>query len=73
MIRIRTRVRVAADGTLSARVASEVPPGEHEAEILISDERSGKPSPLSGFPVHDTPWLIGHSSRREDIYGDDGR
>jgi hypothetical protein len=36
MIRIKTRIRVAPDGTLTGR-ASGLTPGEHEAEIALVD------------------------------------
>ena len=38
---VRTRVRIASDGTLTGR-ASGLPPGEHEAEIVLFD--SPKPT-----------------------------
>jgi hypothetical protein len=41
---VRTRVRVAPDGTFRGR-ASGLPPGEHEAEIVFVDnsERADRP------------------------------
>jgi hypothetical protein len=40
MTTVKTRIRVAADGTLTAR-ASGLPPGEHEAEIALIDPPQG--------------------------------
>jgi hypothetical protein len=34
MTAVKTRIRVAPDGTLTGR-ASSLPPGEHEAEIVL--------------------------------------
>jgi hypothetical protein len=36
MTTVKTRIRVAPDGTLTGR-ASGLPPGEHEAEIALVD------------------------------------
>ena len=33
---IRTRLHVAADGTITGLAPGEVPPGDHEAEILVT-------------------------------------
>jgi hypothetical protein len=41
---IKTRIRVAPDGTLTGR-ASGLPPGEHEAEIALVDTSKGAPRP----------------------------
>lgn len=38
MTTIKTRIRVAPDGTITGR-ASGLPPGEHEAEIALIDTR----------------------------------
>lgn len=40
MTTVKTRIRVAPDGTISGR-ASGLPPGEHEAEIALIDTREG--------------------------------
>jgi hypothetical protein len=44
MTRVRTRIRIAQDGTLSGRV-SGLPAGEHDAELLLIDG-SGPGGPL---------------------------
>ena len=68
MIRIKTRIRVAPDGTLTGR-AEDLPAGEHEAEIQLPDH-TGTPAAsdaaallarvraiqaeVAGLPVHDS-------------------
>lgn len=59
------------------RVPADIPPGEHQAILVLEDSVSqstpGSPRP----PLHlkAFQWLgsNGKSFRREDIYGDDGR
>jgi hypothetical protein len=41
---IKTRIRIAPDGTLTGR-ASGLPPGEHEAEIALIDLPQGAMRP----------------------------
>ena len=47
MTTVKTRIRVATDGTITGR-ASGLPPGEHEAEIALVD--TGKS--LDSLDVH---------------------
>ena len=71
---ITTRIRVAADGSVS--LADPLPQGEHVARITVAEPtpvRSGKPFTMADFPIHDGPWDDSVSLRREDMYGDDGR
>lgn len=75
---IRTRVHVAEDGTITGRAPSDLPPGEHDAEIAVAGaplpEPAAKPFQADDLPRHDLgPWPEGLSLRREDMYGDDGR
>jgi len=44
MTMIKTRIRIARDGTLSGRTRG-LPPGEHDAEIIILDEDVASPRP----------------------------
>lgn len=44
MTTVKTRIRVAPDGTITGR-ASGLPPGEHEAEIALIDTREGAVRP----------------------------
>ena len=44
MTTVKTRIRVAPDGTLTGR-ASGLPPGEHEAEIALVDIGKSVDSP----------------------------
>lgn len=75
---IVTRIKVAEDGTISGRVPSRLPAGEHEARIVLGEapvrRKPAKRFDVSRLPrVHLGPWPQGMSLRREDIYGDDGR
>lgn len=75
---ITTRIRVAEDGSFSGQApAGQVPPGEHEVAITVTDnsppKRPGKPFTMDNFPIDDGPWDDSISLRREDMYGDDGR
>ena len=45
MNEIRTRIRIAADGTITGRAPREVPPGEHEASIVLSSPYAHRPIP----------------------------
>jgi hypothetical protein len=75
---VTTRIKVAADGTISGRVPGQVPAGEHEASITVSDapgrQLPKEPFDVNALPIRDLgPWPVGLSLRREDLYGDDGR
>lgn len=74
MLTVRTRVKV-KDGRLEATLPTPVPPGDHEAVIVIDAVEAATPSKfdISKFPVHHAPWDESISLRREDMYGDDGR
>lgn len=70
---------VAPDGELRVvtRVSPDIPPGEHQA-ILVLEESVSQPPPGSPRPplrLKAFPWqgASDMSFRREDIYGDDGR
>jgi len=69
---IETMATVGPDGTLTARVPPEVPPGEHRVLLTIQDEPApGEAAQPFDFPVDDLgPWPEGLSLRREDMYGD---
>jgi hypothetical protein len=74
MLTVTTKVRVAEDGTLEARVPTTLPPGEHEAVIVVNETNPDKPKfRVADLPVHPGPWDHTVSLRREDMYGDDGR
>jgi hypothetical protein len=73
MAMIATKVRVAQDGTISGKAPSAVPPGEHDAQIIVREEGTTEKGSWV-LPVHNWgPWPEGFSLRREDTYGDDGR
>jgi hypothetical protein len=74
MLTIRTKAHVSRDGTLEVKECTKLPPGEHEAVIVVAES----PTPaarftLKGFPIHSEPWDDSVSLRREDMYGADGR
>lgn len=72
---IETTATVSAEGTLTVRVPSDIPPGEHRVVLVIEEQ----PSPVEhrpplDFPVDDWgPWPEGLSLSRKDIYGNWGR
>jgi len=69
---IETTATVGPDGTLTARVPPEVPPGQHRVVVVIEEEwRGEETTELFDFPAHNVgPWPEGLSLRREDMYGD---
>lgn len=78
MNEIRTRVVVGPDHRISGTAPAEVPVGEHEVTIRLSERPTLEPAihPLKAtdLPRHDLgPWPADLSLSREDIYGDDGR
>jgi hypothetical protein len=74
MLSVRTRVTVKEDGTVEAKLlGGELPPGEHDAVIVLDAERPAKRFSMKDFPVDNGPWDDSVSLRREDMYGDDGR
>lgn len=75
---IRTRILVSPDHRISGTVPDEVPAGEHEVTITVTDRSMQKPDGRQldpgDLPSHDLgPWPEGLSLRREDMYGDDSR
>lgn len=74
MLSVKTRVTVKDDGTVQAKLpGGELPPGEHDAVIVLSAERPAKKFSMKDFPRHEGEWDHTVSLRREDLYGDDGR
>lgn len=72
---IETTATVTPDGTLVARVPSDIAPGEHQVVLVIAEriEEPGERPPLD-LPVHDFgPWPADLPLRREDMYDDWGR
>lgn len=70
---IETQAELTAEGVLTARVATDIPPGKHQVVIVIDengqDRRQAQPLRFAAHPVG----LISDSFtfRREDIYDDD--
>ena len=75
MARIHTRLRVDPDHRISGVAPPDVPPGEHQATIIVRlRERPRKKLNIKDLPSHDLgPWPEALSLRREDIYDEDGR
>ena len=78
MNEIRTRVVVGPDHRISGTAPAEVPAGEHEVTITLTQrpvrQQTARSLDATDLPRHDLgPWPDGLSLRREDIYGDDGR
>lgn len=72
---IETHGIVTPDGSLSVRVPSDIPAGEHRVVVVIDEQliARGEQS-LTPFPILDLgPWPKDLSLRREDMYGPDGR
>jgi len=69
---IETTATVGQDGTLTARVPPEVPPGRHRVMLVIEEAQAPEvQTPPFDVPVDDWgPWPEDLSLRREDLYGD---
>ena len=77
---IETTVRVAADGTATLQLPSDIAPGNHQVVIVIGEPSSRNlpsatpPNQRPAFPViHVGAWAGVGSLRREDLYDDNGR
>ena len=71
---IKMVATVRPDGTLTAQVPPEVPPGEHRVVLVVEEPPGTATAPPLEFPVDDWgPWPAGLSLRREDLYDDWGR
>jgi hypothetical protein len=72
---IDTTATVTSDGTLTAQVPPEIPPGQHRVVLVIEERAATRPGhSLADFPVlHVGAWPGDLSLRREDMYGDCGR
>jgi hypothetical protein len=72
MRELHVRLKVHDDGRIEP-LGGVLPPGEHEAVVLIREPPQGKPFSMEDFPVHHGERDHTVSLRREDMYGDDGR
>lgn len=72
---IATTGTVAPDGTLTAQVPADVPPGEHRIVVMVEEEPNAEARPPLDLPppLDFGPWPEGLSLRREDMYDDWGR
>jgi hypothetical protein len=73
MRELHLRLKVHEDGRIESLAGGPLPPGEHEAVIVIQEPPQDKPFSMENFPVDRGPWDDTQSLRREDLYGDDGR
>jgi len=74
MKRVETTGMVGADGTLTARVPSDISPGEHKIVLEIQEEPVAEGERGAEWPViHVNRWPAGFSLRREELYDDWGR
>jgi hypothetical protein len=78
MNEIRTRVVVGPDHRISGTAPAEVPAGEHEVTITLTqrpaEQQDTRPLVPTDLPRHDLgPWPNAVSLRRGDLYGDGGR
>ena len=65
---------VAPDGTLTVRLPSDVPPGEHRMVLVIDERPVQRPhTPLKLNVGKLAGWPPDATYRREELYGDDGR
>jgi len=72
---IETRATVTEDGTLTAHVPPDVPPGEHPVVVVI-ETPTAKAAPGRDIElpvIHVDRWPADLSLRREDMYDDWGR
>jgi hypothetical protein len=73
---VTAKLRVNADGSISGRAPAQVPPGEHEAVIVVTEDSRRRPAPgaqTAGLPLRHRCWTRHVAFRREEIYGDEGR
>jgi len=77
---IATTATVTADGKITVQLPPDIPEGEHEVVVVISEKSLPKKQvtqekrPPLDFPViHVGSWPADLSLRREDMYGDEGR
>jgi hypothetical protein len=73
---IETMATVSPDGTLTARVPPDVPPGEHRVVLVIQEQLAERVLPSSRAPLrlHTWQWKAWPADstfRREDLYEDD--
>jgi hypothetical protein len=75
------KATVAPGGELRVvtRVPSDIPPGDHQAVLILNEATNavsseGTPKPPLRLKVFDWPaWPANSTFRREEIYDDDGR
>jgi hypothetical protein len=74
---IETTATITPDGVLTAKVPSDVRPGERHVVLVIEDALSdsvGTAKPALQFHTASwTGWPADATFRREDIYDNDGR
>ena len=73
MATVRTKIRVAPDGTITGKAEGALPPGEYVATITTAERPKRCRQPLALGTIDVGPWPEDLSLRREDMYGDDAR
>ena len=70
---IETQAEITSGGILTARVATDLAPGQHQVVIVIDDEkRVASPRQPLRFAAHPVGLVSDDFTfRREDLYGDD--
>jgi len=70
MTEVKTRIAVGPDHRISGIAPAELPPGEHEAVVILAPRPR---RPVADLPVRADPWDDTASLHREDLYGGGGR
>ena len=75
---IEVTITVSPDGAVVLEGPADLPPGKHQALLVVdqpaishADETSRPPLELTMLDW--SAWPAGSTFRREDLYGDDGR
>lgn len=75
---IEVTITVLPDGAAEIEGSADLPPGKHQALLIVDQpavsrpERTPKP-PLELTMLDWSGWPADSTFRREDLYGDDGR
>jgi hypothetical protein len=70
---VKITATITTEGLLTARVPSDLAPGDHEVVLVISEPPIARARPLDLPVVHLGSWPDDLSLSREDMYGDWGR
>lgn len=70
MTEVKTRIAVGPDHRISGIAPAELPPGEHEAIVIVTPRIRRS---VTELPVRAGPWDDAISLHRQDLYDADGR